>query len=332
MGNNKTLRKAKGNKKDEFYTQYNDVANELTHYKEQYKNKNVWCPCDDFEKSQFVQFLYDVREEWGINKIMTSSYPDGKCAIIDKFGIKKLQSNGDCSFDSTDEYVQQFFNECDIITTNPPFSRFDQFVDKFVRAGKKVQVLGPWNAFFNKVIFKLYREKLLGLGYVRNKTMSFEVPDDYKGVIIDGKKYGKVAGISWWTNLDVKLEIPKYDSGCVYSKEIYPTYKNFDAIHIGSTDKIPMNYGGLMGVPGNYINVHDENTFELVGVLNGYGHSEPENGLFCGEKMEVISGSDNKVIKFSGPILDHKTIEGANRAVFGRLLIKNKNHTENHAI
>ena len=323
MASNKTLRKAKKNKKDEFYTQILDIVNELSKYKTQFNDKVVWCPCDDYDFSQFAKFLTSVKDEWHIKKLIFTSYPNGKCRIIDENGVHDSVLDGDGSYDSPE--VQEFFEECDIVTTNPPFSCFDEFVNKFVRAGKTVAILGPWNAFFNQIIFKLYHEKLLWLGHTRNKTMWFEVPDGYKyEKEEDGKKLTKVPGISWWVNFEVDKEIPKYDSGCLYNEIDYPTYENFDAIHVGSSSAIPMDYKGLMGVPGTYINIHDDETFEFVGVLNGFSESDPENGLYCGERMEVLSGADNNVIKFSGPILPHKTIDGAFRAVFGRLLIKNK--------
>lgn len=42
-----SLDDAKKNKKDEFYTQLSDIENELKNYKEHFKNKVVYCNCDD---------------------------------------------------------------------------------------------------------------------------------------------------------------------------------------------------------------------------------------------------------------------------------------------
>ena len=47
MAGNKTLGKAKMQKKDEFYTQLSDIENELRHYKKHFKDKIVFCNCDD---------------------------------------------------------------------------------------------------------------------------------------------------------------------------------------------------------------------------------------------------------------------------------------------
>ena len=46
---NANLHRAKSGKNDEFYTQLNDIENELRHYKEHFKDKVVFCNCDDPE-------------------------------------------------------------------------------------------------------------------------------------------------------------------------------------------------------------------------------------------------------------------------------------------
>ena len=54
---NKNLTLAKNNKKDEFYTQLADIENELRHYKEHFKNKTVYCNCDDPRVSNFFHYF-----------------------------------------------------------------------------------------------------------------------------------------------------------------------------------------------------------------------------------------------------------------------------------
>lgn len=53
MASNRALGLAKRNKKDEFYTQLSDIENELRHYKSHFKNKVVFCNCDDPRVSNF---------------------------------------------------------------------------------------------------------------------------------------------------------------------------------------------------------------------------------------------------------------------------------------
>lgn len=50
---NSNLNKAKSLKHDEFYTQLSDIERELTHYKQHFKGKVVYCNCDDPRVSNF---------------------------------------------------------------------------------------------------------------------------------------------------------------------------------------------------------------------------------------------------------------------------------------
>ena len=76
-------RKAKAAKRDEFYTQYSDIENELKFHKSSLKGMVILCPCDDPDKSNFYKFLRDVKEDWEIKEIIATSYPLGKGAVID---------------------------------------------------------------------------------------------------------------------------------------------------------------------------------------------------------------------------------------------------------
>lgn len=47
MSNNGNLHRAKKAKNDEFYTQLSDIENELRRYRDHFKDKIVYCNCDD---------------------------------------------------------------------------------------------------------------------------------------------------------------------------------------------------------------------------------------------------------------------------------------------
>ena len=53
------LDKAKVNKKDEFYTQLIDIEKEMIHYTKHFKNKTVYCNCDNPEMSNFWKYFHD---------------------------------------------------------------------------------------------------------------------------------------------------------------------------------------------------------------------------------------------------------------------------------
>ena len=55
---NQNLKAARKSKKDEFYTQLSDIEKELKHYRQHFKNKVVYCNCDDPRVSNFFLLLF----------------------------------------------------------------------------------------------------------------------------------------------------------------------------------------------------------------------------------------------------------------------------------
>ncbi len=74
MSNNKNLHKANKEKNDEFYTQLTDIEQELKHYKEHFKNKVVFCNCDDPYESNFFKYFAMNFNILGLKKLIATCY------------------------------------------------------------------------------------------------------------------------------------------------------------------------------------------------------------------------------------------------------------------
>ena len=72
--NNSNLRKAAKVKADEFYTQLSDIEKELQHYKKHFKNKIVYCNCDDPRVSNFFNYFALNFEYLELKKLITTCY------------------------------------------------------------------------------------------------------------------------------------------------------------------------------------------------------------------------------------------------------------------
>lgn len=84
---NRKLADAKAAKKDEFYTQYEDIQREVNAYLEfdpdVFRGKTVLLPCDDPEWSNFTRFFAQNFEAFGLKKLISTSYAaDSKPADI----------------------------------------------------------------------------------------------------------------------------------------------------------------------------------------------------------------------------------------------------------
>ena len=83
MAGNSKLNEAKVAKNDEFYTQYDDIQSEINAYIEYdadvFRDKVVLLPCDDPEWSNFTKFFALNFENYGIRKLISTSYaPESK--------------------------------------------------------------------------------------------------------------------------------------------------------------------------------------------------------------------------------------------------------------
>ena len=179
---NSNLQKAKKGKNDEFYTQLEDIERELKHYKEHFKDKVVYCNCDDPRVSNFFHYFSYNFEKLGLKKLITTCYKNqskdlfsenqsdkaiwleytgdkngDKVPNPEEIGVHELQGDGD--FRSKEGI--ELLKKADIIVTNPPFSLFREYVAQLVEYDKKFIIVGHQNAITYKEIFKLIKENTL---------------------------------------------------------------------------------------------------------------------------------------------------------------------------
>lgn len=70
----KDLAQAKDAKKDEFYTQLSDIEKELVHYREYFREKVVFCNCDDPYESNFFKYFALNFNALGLKKLIATCY------------------------------------------------------------------------------------------------------------------------------------------------------------------------------------------------------------------------------------------------------------------
>lgn len=76
MSANATLQEAKRKKRDEFYTQLTDIEKELRHFKKHFKNKAIYCNCDDPYESNFFKYFAAQFNILELKRLMATSYED----------------------------------------------------------------------------------------------------------------------------------------------------------------------------------------------------------------------------------------------------------------
>lgn len=76
MAGNKSLKKAKDAKNDEFYTQIEDIEREMKHYRDHFKDKTIFCNCDDPEYSNFWKYFQLNFYELGLKQLVSTHYEE----------------------------------------------------------------------------------------------------------------------------------------------------------------------------------------------------------------------------------------------------------------
>ena len=291
---NRNLHAAKNAKKDEFYTQLEDIENELKHYTHHFKNKVVYCNCDDPRISNFFRYFAFNFEKLGLKKLITTCYQnkqhnlfsqhDSEQAIYleytgdhnqnrtpdpEEIGVTHLKGDGD--FRSAESIA--LLKQADIVVTNPPFSLFREYVAQLMEYNKKFVIIGNINAITYKEIFPLIKDNGLWLGY--NCLRYFARPD--------GSMY-ETARSYWYTNLDIAKRHEELILYKPYTPQDYPKYDNYNAINVNKTKEIPMDYPGAMGVPITFLDKYNPDQFEILG--NEYDLNIPKGrGYVNGKRM-----------------------------------------------
>ena len=190
----------------------------------------------------------------------------------DKNVLSTLKENGD--FRSRE--CIELLKEADIVVTNPPFSLFREYVAQLMKYEKKFIIIGNMNAITYKEIFPLIKNNLIWLGpSITSGDRKFWVPDDYElraagcGIDETGRKFIRVKGVRWFTNLDHKNRHEQFILYRPYTPEEYPKYDNYDAINVNSTKDIPVDYDGAMGVPITFLDKYNPDQFEIIRFRKG---------------------------------------------------------------
>lgn len=306
---NKNLNKAKEAKKDEFYTQLEDINNELRHYREHFRGKTVLCNCDDPRVSNFFTYFAYNFEFLGLKRLITTCYKNQDSDLFsqnssekavyliydgdkngnripdpEEIGVKPLKGDGDFRSAECIELLKQ----ADIVVTNPPFSLFREYVAQLIEYNKKFLIIGHQNAITYKEIFPLIKENKLWLGYGFKGGAGHFISNYEDKATAGNHKEGmiRVSGVTWFTNLETQKRHEDLILYKKYTPEEYPKYDNYNAINVNKVADIPYDYDGVMGVPITFLDKYNPTQFEIVGCTESEGKGL-SNGLH--DTQSVVS-------------------------------------------
>lgn len=325
------LENAKKAKNDEFYTQLPDIEKELQYYAEHFKDKTIYCNCDNPSQSNFWRYFHERFTDLGLKKLIASFWDCGRpvySKIYEGGNDNNLLAGKDFTLKGDGDFRSQecieLLKETDIVVTNPPFSLFREYIAQLLEYDKKFIIISQIGIFTNKTIFSLLRNNKIQLGLsIHSGDIAFYVPDDYPLKAIgcgieesNNRKFIRVKGIRWFTNLKIKQQPKDFLLSKHYTPEEYPKYNNYDAINVNKTKDIPCDYDGIMGVPITFLDKYNPEQFEIIGLSNSSNNELAgiPNLRYYNDFLEMrqdMSYTGSKGSKINGsPVLSGKPIKG----------------------
>ena len=219
---------------DEIYTRFEDIENEVRHYREHFRNKVVLCNCNDPFESNFFKYFAINFNNLELKKLIAISRPTStiKGTELPLFGSsEKLNSmasmivldnmrdmNQDNIIDLEDvkEFIlsridtripltgngdfrnyecMDILAQADIAVTHPPYSLFREYVDLLFNFRKKFLLLGASSFILYRDIFSRMQSGELHWGSCgRHASMEFNQSDSRQPPV-------NIKGMCWFTNL-----------------------------------------------------------------------------------------------------------------------------------
>lgn len=337
---NTNLQAAKNVKDDEFYTTYETVERELSHYTRHFVNKTVLCNCDDPFESNFCRYFLRNFNKLRLRRLICTSFQSSKVVgsqllLLDKEGrplapghgyvldVKRMRpSQGVLSDDDVVKYLAnskvikrlhgdgdfrsaecvRYLDQADIVVTNPPFSLFKELVSLIMNHGKGFLLIGNQNALTYKEIFPLIQNNLAWTGYQFGE-MKFRVPASSEP---RSTRFWVDETGQKWRSLGNAMWFTNLDIDRRHQQ--HPLTKRYDPKEHPTYDTFDaINVRTINDIPFDYPGIMGV----PITIINRYNSDQIE---LIGEANH---GSDNEFDLFK-PIVNGKLL-------FKRILIRNKN-------
>lgn len=275
-----TMKERKIQPRDEYYTLLSDIEAEMKEHPGAFKDKVIYCNCDNPRYSKFFEYFAVNFETLGLRELITthyiqpekaangkratvSSYKGGSGADLDNIlnSLTITEVDGDGSFDSAASIEQ--LQRADIVISNPPFSRWRDYFELLIDHKVDYLIVGINLALTYKTVIPH-----IVAGDIRvsdSRIRNFKVPGS--------DKHEKIAA-NWYTSLPRhKPRAPltltaKYDPAInkVYDKVESKLSRrdSYGSINVDRVKDIPADYYGEMGVPITFFEKHDTRQFEIL--------------------------------------------------------------------
>ena len=235
---------------DEFYTIYDNIEKiyKSGYMKpEVFKDKIIYCNCDDYRWSNYVKFWKNNFEYFNIKKLIATNYDTGDGAYIYTYDGKNEiieQGREDGSF----EHYADFIKDDTIVVTNPPFSKSRDYFNFLKNNDAKFYV---HSSILNTIKFL---NNLNDIYFLCIKNCCWYEVDAVK-------KFVNASGVA--TNIVYDKTESKVKLTKTFDEVKHDFYYEDDfceddkwkgkILNVDWSNKIPYDYDGFIGVPISFM-------------------------------------------------------------------------------
>ena len=170
----------------------------------------TWTPATGRHRKAYKAVVNVIRDTTGDGGLDMDDIRN----LLDSGENELTELHGDGTYGAGDfrsKECLELLDEADIVVTNPPFSLFREYVATLMEHEKKFVIMGNINAVTYKEIFPLIRDDRLWIGatslnggrwMIMPSNAEVESPKAKKDR--NGDVILNVAGVCWYTNLDIK--------------------------------------------------------------------------------------------------------------------------------
>lgn len=349
-GTKAALQSASKREFDEFYTRLPDIEAEMTHYKDCFRDKVVYCNCDKVldlndphssRNSKFFTYFHDQFQRLGLKLLICSWYEEGfgVCNVArydgNKITLAQFQDATHGSYDGP--IATRLLAASDVVVTNPPFSKFKQFFSYLMESGKQFLIVAPTTCPSYKQVFPALADYACRFGYTSmHKLDTIEdhdnLPKGVKGKV--DKKTGDFyldCSCVWLTNLNLDAppsELPLWNK---MSNGDFCEYDNCPgAIDVPVFKDIPADWTGIIGTSVSFFNVFNPKQFKVWGLgignlLNGVPNATPLKEQFA---KDYVAAGGRGWHPANQRVLGFYDKDGVPHVPFARVLIQQRKYID----
>jgi len=243
---------------------------------------HVHLPCDS-STSAFTQYFYANFDSLGLRKLTALCYSSKQAKLPGFSDSSALQIPAQlytktaqgtnlapvqCDGSWQGKLGQQLLRQADFVCTNPPFSHTGIFVNWLLLHGKAFCVMAPMLAAAYAGIWQSIVDGGLHIG----TTKLFNAANGKKhGIFVAADGSQRDSNFIWLSTLPVPVLAPPYKFTVRWHDSLAAQYPFYVEPHnhireCGSVTRLPLGYGGLLGIPVNFVHIQGS-PFDIVGSI-----------------------------------------------------------------